>query len=98
LEATAVRKDAGERASGTRPLTVGMRRMLIVASGLVLGTGLILTLFTRRTADLFAWPIDPPMTAAFLGAGYLASVDARVHRAHHGRHLPALRPLQPRQR
>lgn len=78
MEATAVRKDAGERASGTRPLTVGMRRMLIVASGLVLGTGLILTLFTRRTADLFAWPIDPPMTAAFLGAGYLASVGFQL--------------------
>ncbi len=52
--------------------------MLVVASGLVLGTGLILTLLTERTADYFAWTIKPPLTAAFLGAGYLASVGFQL--------------------
>ncbi len=73
---------AERRASGhagtTRALTAGMRRMLVVASGLVLGTGLILTLLPERTADTFAWTIEPPLTAAFLGAGYLASVGFQL--------------------
>ena len=59
-------------------LTIGMRRMLVVAAGLVLGTGLILMLLTQRTSEFFAWTIEPPLTAAFLGAGYLASVGFQL--------------------
>ena len=29
---------------------------------------------TTRTADYFAWPIQPPLSAAFLGASYCAAV------------------------
>lgn len=65
-------------AAAPRRLTVGMRRMLVVAAGLVLGTGLILMLLTRRTGEFFAWTIEPPLTAAFLGAGYLASVGFQL--------------------
>lgn len=72
---------AGGDADATRPLTAGMRRMLVVASGLVLGTGLILTLLTERTAEYFSWWIEPPLTAAFLGAGYLASVGFQLSAA-----------------
>jgi hypothetical protein len=32
----------------------------------------ILYLFPTRTSELFAWPVNPPMTAMFMGAGYLA--------------------------
>jgi hypothetical protein len=35
--------------------------------------GVPLVFLTTRTADYFAWTIEPPMTAAFLGANYWAS-------------------------
>lgn len=35
--------------------------------------GLPLVLFTTQTATYFAWTIEPPMTAGFLGANYWAS-------------------------
>ncbi len=47
--------------------------MLIAAAFLVVGAGLDLFLFAEHTSTLFAWAIDPPLTAAFLGANYLAS-------------------------
>src|SRR5579884_2676320 len=37
-------------------------------------TGAVLFLFATRTADLFAWTIAVPMSAAFLGAAYWAFV------------------------
>jgi hypothetical protein len=51
----------------------GMRIILLAASILVLAAGLDLTLLTEQTATSFAWTIQSSMTAAFLGAGYLAS-------------------------
>jgi hypothetical protein len=54
-------------------LTEGMRRMLLVASALVLAAGIPLFLLSARTETGFAWTIDPPLTAAFLGAGYWGS-------------------------
>jgi hypothetical protein len=50
-----------------------MRMMLYVAAALVVTIGITLNLLTERTADLFAWPVNPPLTAAFLGAGYWAA-------------------------
>jgi hypothetical protein len=58
---------------GPRPLTAGMRRMLAVASGLVFIVGIPLFLLPERTDRYFAWTISPPLTAAFLGAGYWSS-------------------------
>ncbi len=54
-------------------LSKGMRLILLAASILVLSAGLDLTLLTEQTATSFAWTIQSFMTAAFLGAGYLAS-------------------------
>jgi hypothetical protein len=51
-----------------------MRILLTIAGGLVFLAGLQLFVFPERTDELFAWTIDIPLTAAFLGAGYWASV------------------------
>jgi hypothetical protein len=51
-----------------------MRYLLVVAGLLVFIAGLQLFVFSEQTARFFAWTIDPPLTAAFLGAGYWASV------------------------
>ena len=47
-----------------------MRALLAVAAVLVFLAGTQLFVFSTRTARYFAWTIDPPMTAAFLGAHY----------------------------
>lgn len=53
--------------------TKGIQIILFVASFLVLVTGIILFFLPEKTDVYFAWTINPPLTAAFLGAGYLAS-------------------------
>jgi hypothetical protein len=50
-----------------------MRWMLFIASGLVFIVGIQLFILTEYTDRYFAWTINPPLTAAFLGAGYWAS-------------------------
>ena len=57
-----------------RLLGPGMRRLLFVAGLLVFAAGIQLFVFTERTARFFAWTVEPPITAAFLGASYWASV------------------------
>ena len=47
-----------------------MRRMLYTASALVFGVGVPLLVLTEYTDALFAWTVQPPLTAAFLGACY----------------------------
>lgn len=42
--------------------------MLLVAAGLVLAIGLPIYLLPDRTDLLFSWTVNPPLTAAFLGA------------------------------
>lgn len=54
-------------------LRPGMRRLLILAGVLVSLAGIQLFVFPERTAEYFAWTIDPPLTAVFLGASYFAS-------------------------
>jgi hypothetical protein len=58
---------------GVRPTTVGMRRMLLVASILVFVVGIQLFILTEYTDRFFAWTIQNPLSAAFLGAAYWAS-------------------------
>jgi hypothetical protein len=53
--------------------TVGMKLLLYLASALVLAVGLTLFLFPEKTDTLFSWTINPALTAAFLGAAYLAA-------------------------
>ncbi|HTN79912.1 MAG TPA: hypothetical protein VMK16_09580 [Acidimicrobiales bacterium] len=56
-----------------RLVTPAMRQLLVVASVLVLVVGVPLMLRPEQTADYFAWTIQPPLTAAFLGSAYWAS-------------------------
>lgn len=62
----------GAVANATRLLPV-MRRMLYASTILVIAISFFLFLFPARTETLFAWTINPPLTAAVLGANYLAS-------------------------
>ena len=55
-----------------RVLLPAMRGLLGVFSVLTALAVVALFLFPSRTAELFAWTIQPPLTAAFLGAGYAA--------------------------
>lgn len=55
-------------------VSAGMRRMLYAASVLVLIAGIQTYVLSSDTEDFFAWTIGIPLTAAFLGAGYLASM------------------------
>jgi hypothetical protein len=55
-----------------------MRVILAVAAVLVFLAGLQLTVFPTRTAEWFAWTIDVPMTAVFLGAAYWSSAVLEV--------------------
>src|ERR1043165_3310528 len=56
-----------------RLTTLGMRRMLLAASILVFIVGIQLFILGEMTDTLFAWTIQNPLTAAFLGAAYWAS-------------------------
>ena len=56
-----------------KPLSLAMRRLLLLASFLVFLAGFQLFILTEYTDSYFAWTIQPPLTAAFLGAGYFAS-------------------------
>ena len=53
--------------------TKAQQLILYIASGLVLTMGIILYVLSDYTETYFAWTIGIPLTAAFLGAGYLAS-------------------------
>ena len=50
-----------------------MRRLLLAASALVFLAGFQLFILTEHTDLYFAWTIQPPLTAAFLGASYFSS-------------------------
>jgi hypothetical protein len=57
---------------GYRPFLSGMRSP-VVAPLTRFAIGIPLVLLTTETARFFAWTIEPPMTAGFLGANYWAS-------------------------
>jgi hypothetical protein len=50
-----------------------MAALLWVAGALVALAGLQLFVLTESTERYFAWTVDPPLTAAFLGASYWSS-------------------------
>lgn len=56
-----------------RPVTRGMRIMLLAASVLVFVIGIPLVLLTTQTETYFAWTIGSSLTAAFLGGAYWSS-------------------------
>src|SRR5437762_3232381 len=51
----------------------GLRRMLLVAALLVFTIAIPLFVLSRQTERYFAWTIQSPLTAAFLGAAYWSS-------------------------
>lgn len=53
--------------------TVGIQTILYIASFLVLAVGISLYFLSEQTDVYFSWTINPPLTASFLGSGYLAS-------------------------
>lgn len=55
-----------------------MRFSFFFAAALVALAAVPLFLFSERTDEFFAWTIQPPLTAAFLGAGYWAVTIAAV--------------------
>ncbi len=55
-----------------------MKWLLYAASGLVFLAGFQLFILTEQTDKYFAWTITPPITAAFLGAAYWASVAVEL--------------------
>lgn len=55
-----------------------MRRLLYIAAFLVFLAGLVLFVFPLRTAEWFAWTVNPPMTAVFLGAAYWSAAGLEV--------------------
>jgi hypothetical protein len=62
-----------EASSSARPLINGMRAMFIVSCVTVSVAGFQLFVLTEYTDRFFAWTIDVPLTAAFLGACYWGS-------------------------
>ncbi|SOD94448.1 hypothetical protein [Blastococcus haudaquaticus] len=60
------------QAARHRPLLTGMRTLLGAFAVLTaLATGALFVL-SENTSETFAWTIQPPLTAAFIGAGYAA--------------------------
>ena len=51
----------------------GVRVLLWAVVLLAMLAGFVLFVFSDRTDHLFAWTIEPPITAAFLGAAYLSA-------------------------
>lgn len=63
-------RDPGSAA--TRRVLPAMRVLLGVFSGLTALAVVALFVLAEQTDETFAWTIQPPLTAAFLGAGYAA--------------------------
>ena len=61
-----------EAPPGTRRLLPSMRALLMVFAVLTAVAVGALFVLSENTQDTFAWTIEPPLTAAFLGAGYAA--------------------------
>lgn len=51
-------------------ISTGYRVFLAVGAFLVFASAVSLFIFSEQTEVFFAWTINPPLTAAFLGAGY----------------------------
>jgi hypothetical protein len=54
-------------------LTPGLRWFLRIAAALALIAGILLFGLATETDRFFSWTIEPPLTAAFLGAAYWAA-------------------------
>ncbi len=75
----------------------GMRRSTRAGVGVLLGLAILNAAFLyflpARAATGYAWAIRPPISAAFLGAGYLAGVVATALAALAARRWRSIQPL-----
>ncbi|MGH2980239.1 MAG: hypothetical protein ACRDLQ_11485, partial [Solirubrobacterales bacterium] len=55
------------------PLTRELRAVLMLFAGLALVAGFLLFPLAEETHRFFSWTIQPPLTAAFMGAAYWAA-------------------------
>lgn len=78
----------------TAQVAPAMRVLLTGAAALVILAGIPLFFFSEQTERYFAWTIQPPLTAAFLGAGYW-SVGAAVVMALREREWTRMRVIMP---
>ncbi len=80
----------------TRPLTPALRWLLAGFAGLALVAGFLLFPLAQETDRFFSWTIQPPLTAAFLGAAYWAAfvlIGWSATRATWEEVVPALVPV-----
>lgn len=61
-----------------RVVSRNVRRLTLFIAGLAFVVGPLLFLLPDRTDTLFAWTIQPPLTAAFLGAGYSMALIVEI--------------------
>lgn len=73
MSALADRTQPPASGDGARPMTPAVRAGLVAIASVIFWLGLSLWVFPEETDSLFAWTIQPPLTAAFLGASYWAS-------------------------
>jgi hypothetical protein len=62
--------------SATTPVAAGARLFMLAAAVFVAAAGVSLFFLSEQTNQFFAWTIKPPVTAAFIGGGYLAVTTA----------------------
>jgi hypothetical protein len=72
-----------------------LRAALLVAGVAVLYSALVLLAFPDRSAQLFAWNIQPPVTAAFMGALYSTGVPLMFLLGRRGTPWIQVRPVIP---
>ncbi len=60
------------------PIALAARLFMLAATVLVTSAGVSLFFFSESTQRYFAWTIQPPATAAYLGGGYLTVATALV--------------------
>ena len=63
----------GERTRPATPVLAFTRLVFVAGFSLTIGPGITLFALPDRTADYWAWTIKAPLTAAFMGAGYLGA-------------------------
>ena len=64
---------APDSVAGGTPLTRELRLVLAAFAGLALVAGFLLFPLAEETERFFSWTIQPPLTAAFMGAAYWAA-------------------------
>jgi hypothetical protein len=64
--------------SDAQGVSIGARALLVAVMSLVFLAGIQLYILSEQTDHYFAWTINPPLTAAFLGAGYWSAMVSAI--------------------